>query len=369
MGLAEILKHLPRLLRLRTDLVARLLAARPDVVRRHRLARIQPARRRATEGPGRADRAVRQSAGLGVAAGPRAHDRPVRRPRAVRAAVRKPLLRRALTCARCSWGTRWPTACRSNRPPGRRAPRWGCRPDAPIVAVLPGSRRGEVGKLGAAVRRDDRVAACAAAGAAVRRADGECARARHVRTQPGAARARRAGAPGRRTRAGGDHRRRRRAGRLRHGHARDRAGQAADGRRLSRGAADELAAARPQAHEGRISSRSRTCSPGRRLVPEYFQEEVRPEVLGPALLEQLERPDRAELDRHVHRNAPRRCAATRAHAPRRRSSNCVAQRRQRGMKTRRSTAGDARSAQGRAHGRASTKPAAGRSRARSSRPP
>ena len=34
---------------------------------------------------------------------------------------------------------------------------------------------------------------------------------------------------------------------------------------------------------------------GRKLVPEYFQEQVRPEVLGPALLEQLERPDRAEL--------------------------------------------------------------------------
>lgn len=34
---------------------------------------------------------------------------------------------------------------------------------------------------------------------------------------------------------------------------------------------------------------------GRRLVPEYFQEQVRPEVLGPALLGQLERPDRAEL--------------------------------------------------------------------------
>lgn len=34
---------------------------------------------------------------------------------------------------------------------------------------------------------------------------------------------------------------------------------------------------------------------GRQLVPEYFQEQVRPDVLGPALLEQLERPDRAEL--------------------------------------------------------------------------
>jgi lipid-A-disaccharide synthase len=34
---------------------------------------------------------------------------------------------------------------------------------------------------------------------------------------------------------------------------------------------------------------------GRRLVPEFFQEQVRPEVLGPALLEQLDRPDRAAL--------------------------------------------------------------------------
>jgi len=34
---------------------------------------------------------------------------------------------------------------------------------------------------------------------------------------------------------------------------------------------------------------------GRQLVPEYFQELVRPDVLGPALLEQLDRPDRAEL--------------------------------------------------------------------------
>jgi len=34
---------------------------------------------------------------------------------------------------------------------------------------------------------------------------------------------------------------------------------------------------------------------GRALVPEFFQEQVRPEVLGPALLAQLERPDRAAL--------------------------------------------------------------------------
>jgi lipid-A-disaccharide synthase len=34
---------------------------------------------------------------------------------------------------------------------------------------------------------------------------------------------------------------------------------------------------------------------GRQIVPEYLQDEVRPEVLGPAMLAQLERPDRAEL--------------------------------------------------------------------------
>jgi lipid-A-disaccharide synthase len=33
----------------------------------------------------------------------------------------------------------------------------------------------------------------------------------------------------------------------------------------------------------------------RQIVPEYVQADVRPDVLGPALLEQLERPDRAGL--------------------------------------------------------------------------
>ena len=34
---------------------------------------------------------------------------------------------------------------------------------------------------------------------------------------------------------------------------------------------------------------------GRKIVPEYAQEQVRSDVLGPAVLEQLERPDRADL--------------------------------------------------------------------------
>ena len=54
---------------------------------------------------------------------------------------------------------------------------------------------------------------------------------------------------------------------------------------------------------------------GRRLVPEFFQEQVRPEVLGPAMLEQLERPDRAalveafgEIHRVLRRDASARAA-------------------------------------------------------------
>jgi lipid-A-disaccharide synthase len=53
---------------------------------------------------------------------------------------------------------------------------------------------------------------------------------------------------------------------------------------------------------------------GRRLVPEFFQEQVRPEVLGPAINEQLDRPDRAGLVEafgDIHR-ALRRDASARA---------------------------------------------------------
>jgi lipid-A-disaccharide synthase len=40
---------------------------------------------------------------------------------------------------------------------------------------------------------------------------------------------------------------------------------------------------------------------GRELVPEYFQEQVRPEILGPAVLGQLERPDREQLNAEFER--------------------------------------------------------------------
>lgn len=54
---------------------------------------------------------------------------------------------------------------------------------------------------------------------------------------------------------------------------------------------------------------------GRRLVPEYFQEQVRPDILGPAVLEQLERADAAalldaycEIHRQLRRDASARAA-------------------------------------------------------------
>jgi lipid-A-disaccharide synthase len=52
------------------------------------------------------------------------------------------------------------------------------------------------------------------------------------------------------------------------------------------------------------------------LVPEFFNEQVRAEVLGPAILSQLDRPDRAELDaafmqihQQLRQNASQQAAA------------------------------------------------------------
>jgi lipid-A-disaccharide synthase len=56
---------------------------------------------------------------------------------------------------------------------------------------------------------------------------------------------------------------------------------------------------------------------GRRLVPEFFQEQVRPEVLGPAVLEQLERPDRGALVEafgDIHRTLQRDASSRAAEA-------------------------------------------------------
>jgi lipid-A-disaccharide synthase len=53
---------------------------------------------------------------------------------------------------------------------------------------------------------------------------------------------------------------------------------------------------------------------GRQIVPEYLDDQVRAEILGPALIEQLERADRAQLVQtftHIHETL-RRDASSRA---------------------------------------------------------
>lgn len=56
---------------------------------------------------------------------------------------------------------------------------------------------------------------------------------------------------------------------------------------------------------------------GRELVPEYFQEDVRPEILAPAVLAQLDRPDRAALEaefERIHERLRRNASARAAEA-------------------------------------------------------
>jgi lipid-A-disaccharide synthase len=56
---------------------------------------------------------------------------------------------------------------------------------------------------------------------------------------------------------------------------------------------------------------------GRAVVPEFFNEQVRAEVLGPAILQQLDREDRAELlstFTQIHRTLRRDASARAAEA-------------------------------------------------------
>jgi lipid-A-disaccharide synthase len=56
---------------------------------------------------------------------------------------------------------------------------------------------------------------------------------------------------------------------------------------------------------------------GRRIVPEYFNEQVRAEILGPAVLDQLTRPDRADLEAafaSIHQQLRRNASAQAADA-------------------------------------------------------
>ncbi|MCE3001957.1 MAG: lipid-A-disaccharide synthase [Xanthomonadaceae bacterium] len=148
MGLAEVLRHLPRLLRLRRDLVARLLAWRPDVYV-------------GIDAP---------DFNLGVER--RLKDRGIRTVHFVSPSVwawregRAAKIGRSADCVLCLFPMEppiyarhgvdarfvgHPLADRFPLDPDRAAARdaLGLAHDAPVLAVLPGSRLGEIGRLGA----------------------------------------------------------------------------------------------------------------------------------------------------------------------------------------------------------------------------
>lgn len=293
MGLAEILRHLPRLLRLRRELVARLLEARPDVfvgidspefnlrvARQLKAAGVPTVQYVSPQvwawRQGRV-RTIGQSVDLVLCLLP--FERQFYDEHRVRAVfVGHPL------------ADRIPLV--SDTVPARAA--LGLSPGAQVVAVLPGSRGGEVGKLGAPFAAT--LAWLKAQRPAVEFvAPMANAHARSVFEQALAAEA-----PGVEVR-------------IVDGRAQE-ALTAADAVLVASGTAtlETALVKRPMVvayrvapltgwllREMKLVKTSHFSQPnllaGRPLVPEFFQEQVRPDVLGPALLAQLERPDRADL--------------------------------------------------------------------------
>ena len=251
MGLAEIVRHLPRLLRLRRDLVARLLAARPDVfvgIDSPEFNLRVAARLKAQGIP------TVQYVSPQVWAWRQGRVRTigrVRRSRALRAAVREQVLRRA----RRASGVRRPSARRSHS--ARIAP--GSARAQPWVStrVRPRSRcfRAAVARRlpGSAARSPRRWRGCTNAGPTSRfvapMANTRCGRCSSTASRGTRRRARDGG---RRPCAGGAGGRRCRAGRFGHRDARNRADQAADGGRLPPRAADGVPDAQHEADEGRV---------------------------------------------------------------------------------------------------------------------
>ena len=113
MGFAEVLPHLPRLLRIRRELRERIKSAARGRVRRHRRAGFQFARVALAEGGRNSGRSVCKPADLGVAPGPGEDDPRVRRSRALRAAVREEVLRGASASTPSSSAIRSRTLSRS----------------------------------------------------------------------------------------------------------------------------------------------------------------------------------------------------------------------------------------------------------------
>jgi lipid-A-disaccharide synthase len=293
MGLAEIVKHLPRLLRLRRDLVARLLAARPDVfvgidspefnlrvatqLKARGIPTVQYVSPQVWAWRQGRVRTIGQSVDLVLCVLPfesrfyDAHD--------VRAVfVGHPLADRIPL----------------ESPPGPARAALALDPDAATVAVLPGSRRAEVARLGAPFaatlawlheRRPDIRFVAPMANAAMRTLF-EHSLAQHAPGVPVA---------------------------VVDGRAQE-ALAAADAVLVASGTAtlETALIKRPMVVAYRLAPLTAwlmrsmklmkadfisqpNLLAGRQVVPEYLQDNVRPDVLGPALLAQLQRPDHAEL--------------------------------------------------------------------------
>lgn len=293
MGLAEILQHLPRLLRLRRDLVARLLAARPGVfvgidspefnlrvaaqLKAQGVPTVQYVSPQVWAWRQGRVRTIGQSVDLVLCVLPfesrfyDAHD--------VRAVfVGHPLADRIPL----------------ESPPGPARAALGLDPGAPTVAVLPGSRGAEVARLGGPFaatlawlheRRPDIRFVAPMANAAVRMLF-ERSLVQHAPGVPIA---------------------------VIDGRAQE-ALAAADAALVASGTAtlETALIKRPMVVAYRLAPLTAwlmrsmklmkadyfaqpNLLAGRQVVPEYLQEDVRPEVLGPALLAQLQRPDHAEL--------------------------------------------------------------------------
>ena len=315
MGLAEILKHLPRLWRLRRELMQRLEAARPDAyvgidapefnlrvaaaLKQRGVPTVQYVSPQVWAWRQGRVRTIGQAVDLVLCVLP--FETAFYQAHAVRAVfVGHPLADRIPF---------------ESDPVGARSA-LGLEGRSPVIAVMPGSRRGEVSKLGppfAATlawlheRRPEAVFVAPMANAGARqvfeRALADHARGVSVRVVDGRA---------------------------------QEAIAASDVVLLASGTAtlETTLVKRPMVVAYRVAPLTSwllrdlrlvkteyfsqpNLLAGRRLVPEFFQEQVRPEVLGPAILEQLERPDHVSLVEafgDIHRTLRRDASARAAEA-------------------------------------------------------
>ena len=145
MGLAAVVKQLPKILRLIRETADAVTAGRARHSRDHRQSRFHPSGGAARPRPRSLDpdRRLRLALGLGVAAGPGARDAALCRSRAGAAAVRAGGVSQA---ARAALQLCRPSPDRADRHAAARMPTSRQRRDEPppVLLVLPGSRRSEI---------------------------------------------------------------------------------------------------------------------------------------------------------------------------------------------------------------------------------